>query len=196
MKARRILRSCLLLATFLAFPAIGYAQEAVITGKISDSTGGVLPGVTVTAIHEATGTTFLAVTDQAGIYRMPARIGTFRITAELPGFATVNRTGLTLLVGQTATIDLQMAPASVQESVTVTGEAPLIDVRSSTVGANLDSKQLSEIPLSGRNWVDLVMLAPGSRANEVGTNGKRLPVYHVELRQGDVRNVRPERHGR
>ena len=120
MKAHRILRYGVLLAALFALPAIGYAQEAVMTGKITDSTGGVLPGVTVTATHEATGTTFLGVTDQAGIYRMPVRIGTFRITAELPGFSTVNRTGLTLLVGQTAAIDLQMAPASVQESVTVT----------------------------------------------------------------------------
>ena len=109
--AIRIVRYCVLLTAILGLPALSSAQEAVITGKISDSTGGVLPGVTVTAVHEATGTTFLAVTDQAGIYRMPVRIGTFHITAELPGFATVNRTGLTLLVGQTASVDMQLAPA-------------------------------------------------------------------------------------
>lgn len=188
MTRHRILRYGLLVIAFLALPAIGSAQEAVITGTITDSTGGILPGVTVTAVHEATGTTFVGVTDEAGIYRMPVRIGTFRITAELTGFSTVNRTGLTLLVGQTATIDVQMAPASVQESVTVTGEAPLINVRSSTVGANLDSKQLSEIPLSGRNWVDLVMLAPGSRANEVGTNGTGGPVARTG-RSGGVQGT-------
>src|SRR5690242_6254848 len=157
-------------------PAAASAQEATITGKIVDSTGGVLPGVTVTALHEATGTQFVGVTDTLGVYRMPVRIGDFRITAELPGFATITRTGVTLLVGQTATLDLQMAPSTVQESVTVTGEAPLVDMKNSSVGGNLDAKQLSEIPLSGRNWVDLVMLAPGSRANEVGTNGTGGPV--------------------
>ena len=110
------------------------------------------------------------------LYRIPVRIGEFRITAELPGFTTVARAGVRLLVGQTATLDMQMSPSTVQETVTVTGEAPLVDMRNSAVGGNLDAKQLSEIPLSGRNWVDLVMLAPGSRANEVGTNGTGGPV--------------------
>jgi hypothetical protein len=157
-------------------PAAALAQEATITGKIADSTGGVLPGVTITALHEATGTQFVGVTDTLGVYRIPVRIGNYRITAELPGFATITRTGVELLVGQTATLDLQMQPSTVQESVTVTGEAPLVDMKNSAVGGNLDAKQLSEIPLSGRNWVDLVMLAPGSRANEVGTNGTGGPV--------------------
>src|SRR5207247_1853678 len=91
-------------------------------------------------------------------------------------FATITAADATLLVGQTAALDMRMQPPTVQELVTVTGEAPLVDMKSSAVGGNLDAKQLSEIPLSGRNWVDLVMLAPGSRANEVGTNGTGGPV--------------------
>ena len=176
MTARGVVRVLVCVSFILATAVLAFAQEAVITGKVTDSTGGVLPGVTVTAVHEATGTDFVAVTDGSGIYRMPVRIGIFRISAELQGFATVTRTGVTLQVGQTAGIDVQMVPASLQESVTVTAEAPLVDVHSSTVGANLNSKQLSEIPLSGRNFLDLVMLAPGSRANEIGTNGTGGPV--------------------
>ena len=172
----------------LALPIAAFAQEATIIGKITDSTGGVLPGVTVTALHEATGTQFVGVTDTLGVYRIPVRIGDFRITAELPGFATIMRTGVTLLVGQTATLDLQMSPSTVQESVTVTGEAPLVDMKNSAVGGNLDAKQLSELPLSGRNWVDLVMLAPGSRANEVGTNGTGGPVARTG-RSGGVQGT-------
>ena len=61
-----------------------------------------LPGVTVIAVNEATGNRFEAVTDERGIYRIPARVGAYRITAELPGFTTVTRTGVQLLVGQTA----------------------------------------------------------------------------------------------
>ena len=166
----------IVVATLLALPGVGYAQEAVLTGKVTDSTGGVLPGVTITATHDATGNVFTGITDEQGVYRMPVRIGDFRITSELQGFATITRTGVTLLVGQTATVDLQMPPSGVQESIVVTADAPLIDTRQSTIGANLDAKQLSEMPLSGRNWVDLVMLAPGSRANEVGTNGTGGPV--------------------
>ena len=125
---RRLLLVVGTVSALAALPAIASAQEATITGKIVDSTGGVLPGVTVTALHEATGTQFVGVTDTLGVYRIPVRIGDFRISAELPGFATITRTGVTLLVGQTATLDLQMAPSTVQESVTVTGEAPLVDM--------------------------------------------------------------------
>jgi len=104
----------------LALPALVFAQEATVTGTITDSTGGVLPGVTVLAVNEASGNQFESVTDGRGVYRIPARVGTYRITASLTGFSTVNRTGLNLLVGQTATINLQMAPSTLQETVTVT----------------------------------------------------------------------------
>src|SRR6188474_2213611 len=115
---QRFLVACALIAV----PAMGYAQEAVLTGTVTDTTGGVLPGVTVTATHEATGNTFVGVTDGNGVFRVPARIGTYRLTAELPGFSTVNRTGVTLLVGQTATVNMQMAVSTLQESVTVSAE--------------------------------------------------------------------------
>ena len=147
----------------LALPAASYAQEAVLTGTVADSTGGVLPGVTVTAVHEATGNTFLAVTDARGIYRIPARVGLLQIVAELPGFATVSRGGIQLLVGQTVTVDLRMAPSTVQETVTVTGEAPLLNVATSSLGGNVDPRQVQELPVQGRNWMSLAMLAPGSR---------------------------------
>src|SRR5207244_8802833 len=155
------------IAAILAVPALGYAQEATLSGTITDSTGGVLPGVTVTALHEATGNTFVAVTDQRGGFRLPVRTGAFRITIELSGFATATR-NIELLLGQTAVVNLQLAPSAVQESVTVTGEAPLIDVSSSTVSGNIDPRQMQELPVNGRNWQDLSLLAPGSRANAGG----------------------------
>src|SRR6186713_376926 len=96
----------------LALPATGYAQEAVLTGTITDSTGGVLPGVTVSAIHQATGNRFDTVSDERGVYRIPARVGGYQLTAELTGFTTVVRSGIQLLIGQTAAIDMQMAPST------------------------------------------------------------------------------------
>src|ERR671911_117322 len=106
MNARIVAPLCVFIAVLLVAPVAGYAQEATLTGTITDSTGGVLPGVTVTAIHEATGNRFVAVTDERGIYRIPARVGTYQITAELQGFTVVTREGLQLLVGQTATVDI------------------------------------------------------------------------------------------
>ncbi len=153
----------LLALVILALPAASYAQEAVLTGTITDSTGGVLPGVTVTATHEATGNTFLAVSDERGIYRIPARVGALQMVAELPGFSTVTRGGVQLLVGQTVTVDLRMSPSTVQETVTVTGEAPLLNVATSSLGGNVDPRQVQELPVQGRNWMSLAMLAPGSR---------------------------------
>src|SRR5688500_9229557 len=128
--AARILGRVLLIAALVSWPSISHAQEAVFTGTVTDSTGAVLPGVTVTAVHEATGNRFVAVTDERGAYRIPARVGGYQVIAELQGFTSVSRTGLQLLVGQTAAIDLQMSPSTVQETVTVTAEAPLLNVSS------------------------------------------------------------------
>lgn len=144
----------------------GYAQDAALSGTITDSTGGVLPGVTVTALHEDSGNTFVGVTDAGGAYRLPLRTGKFIIKAELPGFGTVTRR-LELVVGQQGVLNLQMSPSAVQESVTVTGEAPLVDVSQSKLGGNIDTRQMQEIPVNGRNWMSLTLLVPGSRANAV-----------------------------
>jgi hypothetical protein len=167
MVGRRVFTLLAIIGALLAVPGMGSAQEATLSGTVTDSTGGVLPGVTVTALHETTGNTFIAVTDQRGGFRLPVRTGAIRITMELSGFATATRT-IELLLGQTAVVNLQMAPSTVQESVTVTGEAPLIDVSSSTVSGNIDPRQMQELPVNGRNWQDLSLLAPGSRANAGG----------------------------
>ena len=103
--------------------------------------------------------------DSKGIYRIPARVGSYRITVTLAGFSSINRTGVELLVGQTRTVNLQMAPSSLQETVTVTGEAPLIETTTSRLGGNIDPKQVQELPVAGRNWLSLALLAPGSRTS-------------------------------
>jgi hypothetical protein len=164
MKAWSVVRS-LVLGIIVAWPAAAYAQDSIITGTATDSTGAVLPGVTLTATNIESGNTFVAAADERGNFRLPVRIGNYRITAELAGFTTVTRT-LQLLVGQTIVISFQMALSSVQETVTVTGEAPLVNTATSTVGANIDPRQMSELPLNGRNWMDLSLLAPGARRNE------------------------------
>ena len=167
-------RFMLIVLYFLMLPGAALAQEATIAGSVKDQTSGVLPGVAVHAVHEATGTQFEAFTDDRGNFRIPVRIGVYRITAELAGFATLQRMGLEVLVGQQVTLSLEMMPSTVTESVTVTGEAPLVNVTSSQLGGNIDSRQLSELPVNGRNFLDLTMLAPGARANHTDPGG--LPV--------------------
>ncbi len=174
-----VVRRLVLLCALVALPAMAFAQETVLTGTITDSTGAVLPGVTVQAVHEASGNSYEAVTDGRGVYRIPARIGGYKITAQLPGFGSVARTGVELLVGQTVTLNLQMAPSTLQETVTVTGEAPLIETTTSSIGGNIDPRQVSDLPSAGRNWMSLALLAPGNRTNAQGA----LPVQD----RGDVR---------
>ena len=172
----RGVRRFFIVSALLVLPVAGYAQEATINGTVTDPSGGVLPGVTITAVHEASGNTFEAVTGDRGTFRLAARAGVYKITAVLPGFSTVTRTGLELLVGQQATVNLQMGLSTLQESVTVTGEAPLISTTTSSIGGNVDPRQTQELPVNGRDWMALSTLAPGMRANatDLGpTTGER-----------------------
>src|SRR5437867_22835 len=116
----------LLFFAILFVPLAASAQEA-LTGTVTDSTGAVLPGVTIEAVHEVSGNSFNGVTDMRGIYRIQVRPGTYRIKAELSGFSPIVRTGIELLVGQSVTINLQMQPGALTEAITVTAETPLIN---------------------------------------------------------------------
>ena len=151
------------LAVFLLLSTVAFAQEAVISGTVTDATGAVLPGATVTAVLEGTGNSFVSVTDERGTYRIPVRIGTFKIAAELSGFSTVTREGVEVLVGQQEVVNLRMALGGVAETLTVTGQAPLLDVTQSKVGTNIDPRQMQELPVNGRNWLGLATLAQGAR---------------------------------
>jgi len=154
----------LLIGLLATLPSRAFAQEATFNGVVTDSSGAVLPGVTVTAVLAATGNTFVAVSDERGFYRIPVRVGTYQIRAELPAFATVERPGIQILAGQTSTINMQMSPSTLQETVTVTGEAPLLKVATSSLGGNIDPLQVQEMPSEGRNWMALLLIAPGSRS--------------------------------
>lgn len=162
----QLLRLLLLIVPLLALPAAVAAQEATIIGTVTDESGGALPGVTVQAVHSDTGTTFEAVTDVNGSYRLPLRIGRFVLRVELPGFAPLTQAVL-LQVGQQAVINLQLSISGVQEAVTVSAEAPLLDATRSSIRAHIDRRQMEGLPLNGRNWMELTALVPGMRNNSV-----------------------------
>ena len=159
------IKRLIVIGAILTLPAAVYGQEAVLTGTVTDSTGAVLPGATIRAAHEASGNSFDGVTDQRGVYRLPVRVGSYKISAELSGFTTVNRGGVDVLVGQTAVVNLQLAPSAVAELVTVTAETPLLETKTSSLGGNVDPRQVQELPVNGRNWMALALLAPGSRTS-------------------------------
>jgi hypothetical protein len=140
--------------------------------------------VNVTAIHQASGNTFEGVTDERGTYRIATRAGVYRVSAALQGFATITRTDLEVLVGQQVIVNLELQPSAVQESITVTGEAPLLDITSSSMGGNVDPRQTQELPINGRDWLTLTTLAPGMRANNTDlgpTAGERMGNREFQL---------------
>jgi len=137
--ASHLTHRLILASILLLLPAAALAQDATLTGTITDATGGVLPGVT-SPPRTTRRETPRGVTDQSGAFRLPVRTGVHRVTAELPGFATVTRS-LDLLVARRR-CSTAAGAVSRAGSVTVTGEAPLIDTVSSTVGANVDPRQM------------------------------------------------------
>ena len=164
----RWIASLVVTGSILLVPWVAHAQDASLSGVVTDSTDAVLPGATVTATHVETGTTFVAVSEANGSYRIPTlRVGVYKITAELSGFATATRDNVQVLVGQNVVMNVKMNVSSVQESVTVSGQSPLVDTAGSQTGGNIDPVQMQQLPVNGRNWMGLTILAPGSRANDV-----------------------------
>jgi hypothetical protein len=164
------LKQFLFVSAVLIVPVTASAQEAVLSGTVVDSTGGVLPGVTITAVNVATGNTFVAVTDERGVYRVNARAGVYRLRAELQGFRAVTREGLQLLVGEVVTVNLPMLEATAAETITVSATTSLVDVSTSSLGGNVDPTQVKELPVAGRNWMGLSLLAPGSRTSSTNAS--------------------------
>jgi hypothetical protein len=142
-------------------PAAVFAQ-ASITGVVTDSSGAVLPGVTVEASSPALlEKVRVATTDGTGQYRITElRPGPYTVTFTLPGFNTVKRDGINLTGAFTASVDAELRVGALEETITVTGEAPIVDVQSATRQRVMDSEAISTLP-TGRNMFNLGVLVPG-----------------------------------
>ena len=145
-----------------------YAQNAQIVGNIKDSSGGVLPGVTVTARNTDLGLVRTDVTNANGDFRLPALPpGSYVVTAELQSFSTETRPDIVLVIDQTATINFTLKPAAISETVTVTGESPVVDTTASSVATNISNTQIQSLPVASRRWIDLAMLTPGTSQDNI-----------------------------
>ena len=145
-----------------AAPAYGQGGRSEINGTVVDQTKGVLPGVTITATNEATGAERTAVTGPDGRFVIPTLLpGTYTLKAELQGFQTQTRTGLTVNVGQELTFDLALQLAGIAEAVTVTSQAPLVEVQSSRIGTNITSSEIDSLPSANRSQFSLMQTIPG-----------------------------------
>ncbi|MBI4478820.1 MAG: TonB-dependent receptor [Acidobacteria bacterium] len=142
---------------------------ANILGTVKDQSGAVLPGATITATSVETGISRSAVSGSRGEYRLQALgLGDYEIQTNMTGFQTEVRKGVTLTLGREAVVDFTLLVGSVTEQVTVTGEAPLIETTTATVSGLVDPKQMREIPLNARSFIELVPLQAGAVYAESG----------------------------
>src|SRR3989441_8343211 len=157
----------------LAVPAFAQSNKADIVGTVTDSNGGGVSGAEVTATKIDTAASRSATTDTAGNFQLPLLdIGIYKVTATKQGFQTVTQENVTLQTQDRLRIDLTLPPGTISGEVTVTAAAPLVESESSDRGTVVTGREVTELPLSGRNFTQLATLMPGvAAANNTGFGG-------------------------
>ena len=169
MRKRALLGAVLAL---LAMAGTAGAQTATgqITGTVKDTSGAVVPGATVTVHSDLTGMTRTATTNPSGDYSFPLLpTGTYSVSAELSGFSVAKQSGIRLNVDQIARIDLTLAVGAASETVEVQAATAALDTETATVGQVITEKQITDLPLNGRNFLSLLFLGAGA----VETSGEQ-----------------------
>jgi hypothetical protein len=157
-------RKSVLLALVFSAPLTAGAQvtTARVEGRVLDASGAAIQAATVTALHGGTRASRSVETDSSGWYRIAGLpVGSYEVTASRTGFASQVRSGVTLRIGQEATLDFSLKVAAVAETLTVQGEAPIIETTKSVLGGTITNKQIDELPVAQRDFVNLAYLVPG-----------------------------------
>jgi len=186
-------------AFLILLPVLTFAQSqattGVIEGTVTDATGGVLPGVTVTLRNTATNYTQVGVSDTAGRFRgVLLPLGPYEVRAQLEGFAPQVVKGLDLGVGQTLTIDVTMSQAAVSEELVITAAAPLIDTARTEGATRINEDVVSDLPKNGRNFLEFTKLTPGVTivqgpdGDELSINGQKGISNNVSVDGADFNN--------
>src|SRR5262245_11179484 len=160
MPCRRVVLVLLLL--ILTAARAGAQQDAAtVAGEVSDASGAVLPGATVTVTNVNTGIALTTVTNASGLYTLPGlRPGDYMVVIELPGFNRFVRTGITLQVAQVVRIDASLQTGNVTEAVEVIANSPLLQTTVSSRGSVIDERKIVDLPLNGRDYNQLALLSP------------------------------------
>jgi carboxypeptidase family protein len=147
------------------------AVTGTILGTVTDSTGALIPGATITLTHAGTRLTRTVVSDSAGEYTVPSLpTGRYTVTAELSGFKTVSQPDVDLGVDQKVRINFKLEIGTVSETITITGQSPLVQITSSELGTTVNEEQIKTLPLNGRNFVNLTRTVPGVVRGIPGAN--------------------------
>lgn len=197
---KAVLRSGATVALIFALAHAGTTQAqsqvagGAIQGTVTDPSGADLPGVTVTVRNLATGVTRVAITDSHGLFRAPLLpVGRYSVSATLDSFAPLERSGLELTIGETLVVDLSLSLASVQENVTVTAEAPVIEPTRTQQSSTVGERQVANLPVNGRNFIDFVLTTPGVtrdvRQGDISFAGQRGTLNSLVIDGADNNNT-------
>ena len=191
-----LLTSILCFMVLAANPLSAQIDTGGITGTVTDSSGAIVPGATITLTNDATGVVLSTKSTSTGTYSLNAiRPGTYTLRAEAAGFQTFVDKGLEVHLQSTLTIDVPFTTGAVKQEVTVTAAAPLLQAENAAVGQTITSQTVNDLPLNGRNWTSLPQLAAGTSTapvgNPSGTSGSTDSAYFsvdgVNLWQNDFR---------
>jgi hypothetical protein len=177
-----------LLLLLAATAAIAQTGGASLSGRVTDESGGALPGVTVTATNNATGFNRSVVTGSDGSYRFPSLpVGTYSVNADLSGFATVTTRNVELNVSQDRELNVTLKQAAVKEQITVTASSPLVET-TPAVSTVISQREIQNLPLNGRQFANLGALAPGTTLS-VNADPTKPGQLTIALNGGSGRNV-------
>jgi Carboxypeptidase regulatory-like domain len=205
MRSPRLLVSSVFCFGVLLAPAFLFGQvggTATIAGRVTDPSNAAVPAATLTIKNTATAATQTVQTDEQGRYTVSdLPIGPYQVTVSKPGFQNAVRNGLTVTVGSAPVIDFQMTVGQASESVTISAEVSQVETTTSAVSSLVNQTQMRELPLNGRDWEQLILLAPGvatypeggssaltSVANAYSISGTRPEGYANTLDGEDVLN--------
>ena len=170
-RIRQLISAAVLVAGLLPPAAFAQSTNATLDGTIRDDQGGVLPGATVTVINESNGLTRSITTGERGSYRLSELPpGRYTVRVEMPAFAMVERQSVALALGGNLTLNIDLHLASLQVSVTVSSQAPLIETSQKSLETNISPAEVDDLPVKGRQFVDLALLAPGVTVDTASAN--------------------------
>ena len=189
-----MLRVSLATLALLALTLSAAAQQGSVQGTVTDPSGAVVSGATVSAVNVNTGAKFDTASNQDGIYNLPALpVGTYEVSATHSGFGNLVRKGIEVTVGSSRVVDLALQVASQQETVQVNGEVPIVETTRTSVASSVDSRAVSELPTNGRNFMDFVQLTPGVtrdvRTGDISFAGLRGTLNSLEIDGADNNNT-------
>ncbi len=175
-------------------PAQSQSAGGSIQGTVTDETGAVLPGASVSIRNQNTGVVRQTQSDTLGLYRAPLLpVGLYEVSASLSGFASTKRSNLELTIGEVLNVDMALKVAAAEETVEVTAEAPVIEATRSQQSSTVGSRAVANLPVNGRNFIDFVLTTPGVvrdvRLGDISFAGQRGTLNSLVIDGADNNNT-------